>query len=223
LELKAVHLALQEALHLIRGKVILVRSDNTTVISYINKQGGAHSAELCYLTWELYQWCIQYNIALKTVHIPGKKNFLADALSRGKKIRMTEWSLNNTVVNMLFQQMETPNIDLFATAQNKKLPVYCCPFPDINAFQVDSFVNKLERDVCLCISSPNSHSKSTTENSRRNEHCSSHRSNVAKTVVVSSDDRTPHRGSNKTTTVAGSIIPNHKIFHQNPEMLNLVA
>ena len=34
--------------------------------------------------------------------------------------------------------METPSIDLFATAQNKKLPVYCCPFPDINAFQVDA-------------------------------------------------------------------------------------
>lgn len=138
LELKAVQLALQEALYLIKGKVVLIRSDNTTVISYINKQGGTHSPELCYLTWELFQWCIQYKITIRAVHIPGKKNFLADALSRGKVVRMTEWSLNNTVVNLLFQQMGTPCIDLFATAENKKLPVYCSPFPDMNAFQVDA-------------------------------------------------------------------------------------
>ncbi|XP_062598249.1 uncharacterized protein LOC134259672 [Saccostrea cucullata] len=144
LELKAVQLALQEALFLIKGKVILIRSDNTTVISYINKQGGTHSPELCYLIWELFQWCIQNKITIRAVHIPGKKNFLADALSRGKIVRMTEWSLNKTVVNLLFQQLGTPCIDLFATAQNKKLPVCCSPFPDINAFQVDALAMSWE-------------------------------------------------------------------------------
>ena len=139
LELKAVILALQEALPLVSGKVILVRSDNTTVISYINKQGGTHSPELCYLTWELFQWCIQYKISLRAVHIPGKKNVLADALSRGKyQVRMTEWTLNNTVVNLIFHQMGQPTIDLFATHQNKKLPVYCSPISDVNAFQIDA-------------------------------------------------------------------------------------
>ena len=77
--------------------------------------------------------------------------------------------------------------------------------PRHQCFSSRCVINKLERDVCLCISS-NSHSKSITEDSRRNEHCSAHRSNVAKTVLVSSDDRTPDQGSNKTTTVAGSII-----------------
>lgn len=137
LELKAVQLALQEALYLIKGKAILIRSDNTTVISY-NKQGRTHSPELCYLTWEFFQWCIQYKITIRAFHIPGKKNFLADALSRGKVVRMTEWSLNNTVVNLLFQQMGTPCIDLFATAENKKLSVYCSPFSNMKAFQIDA-------------------------------------------------------------------------------------
>ncbi|CAC5424495.1 unnamed protein product [Mytilus coruscus] len=49
LELKAVQLALQEAVQMVKDKNILIRSDNTIVISYINKQGGTYSPELCYL------------------------------------------------------------------------------------------------------------------------------------------------------------------------------
>ena len=139
LELKAVQLALQEAVQIVKDMNILIRSDNTTVISYINKQGGTHSPELCYLTWDLYQWCIQNKVTIRAVHIPGKINLLADALSRGKNLfKMTEWTLNNMIVNMIFQRLGTPSIDLFATAQNKKLAVYCSPVPDIAAFQVDA-------------------------------------------------------------------------------------
>ncbi|VDI73954.1 Hypothetical predicted protein [Mytilus galloprovincialis] len=141
LELKAVQLALQEAVQIVKDMNILIRSDNTTVISYINKQGGTHSPELCYLTWDLYQWCIQNKVTIRAVHIPGKINLLADALSRGKNLfKMTEWTLNNMIVNMIFQRLGTPSIDLFATAQNKKLAVYCSPVPDIDiaAFQVDA-------------------------------------------------------------------------------------
>lgn len=184
LELKAVQLALQEALYLIKGKAILIRSDNTTVISYINKQGGTHSPELCYLTWEFFQWCIQYKITIRAVHIPGKKNFLADALSRGEVVRMTEWSLNNTVVNLLFQQMGAPCIDLFATAENKKLPVYCSPFSDMKAFQVDALAISWKGMYAYAFPPPNSCTQSSAQTKGRDKCCTSHCSNVAQAVVV---------------------------------------
>ena len=45
LELKAVLLALKQFQHLVQGKVVLVATDNTTVVAYINKEGGATVAE----------------------------------------------------------------------------------------------------------------------------------------------------------------------------------
>ena len=49
LELKAVFLALQEFQDLCMGKMVLVATDNTTVVAYINKEGGTRSGPLCAL------------------------------------------------------------------------------------------------------------------------------------------------------------------------------
>ncbi|XP_064415363.1 mitochondrial import receptor subunit TOM5 homolog isoform X3 [Latimeria chalumnae] len=40
LELRAVHFALAHLLHKVRGSVVLLRTDNTTVVCYVNRQGG---------------------------------------------------------------------------------------------------------------------------------------------------------------------------------------
>ena len=47
LELKAVFLALKEFQNLCVGKMVLIATDNTTVVSYINKEGGMRSGPLC--------------------------------------------------------------------------------------------------------------------------------------------------------------------------------
>ena len=57
LELKAVLLALKRFQHLVQGKVVLVATDNTTVVAYINKEGGMRSGSLCALLWRLLCWC----------------------------------------------------------------------------------------------------------------------------------------------------------------------
>ena len=46
LELKAVFLALQEFQDLCIHKIVIVETDNTTVVSYINKEGGRKSGPL---------------------------------------------------------------------------------------------------------------------------------------------------------------------------------
>lgn len=143
LELKAVQLALQTFLIKVQFKSVLVRTDNATVVSYLNKQGGTRSPDLCYLAWDLLKWCINHNVKIQAVHIPGKKNIIADALSRGKMtIRLTEWALNMTIVNLLFLQLGTPVIDLFATSMNKKLPVFCSPWPEETAVSIDALSMK---------------------------------------------------------------------------------
>ena len=47
LELKAVSLALQRFQDQCQNQTVLVATDNSTVVAYINKQGGTHSAEMC--------------------------------------------------------------------------------------------------------------------------------------------------------------------------------
>ena len=44
LELKAVSLALQSFKDECQNQTVLVATDNSTVVAYINKQGGTHSA-----------------------------------------------------------------------------------------------------------------------------------------------------------------------------------
>ena len=65
LELKAVFLALKEFQDLCTNKIVLVATDNTTVVSYINKEGGMKSSPLCALLWRILTWCTRYQVTLK--------------------------------------------------------------------------------------------------------------------------------------------------------------
>ena len=49
----------------VSNQTVLVATDNSTVVAYINKQGGTHSAEMCVLLWKIMTWCYQYQITLK--------------------------------------------------------------------------------------------------------------------------------------------------------------
>ena len=64
LELKAVSLALRRFKDQCQNQTVLVATDNLTVVAYINKQGGTHSAEMCALLWKVMTWCHHYHITL---------------------------------------------------------------------------------------------------------------------------------------------------------------
>ena len=65
LDLMAVLLALKEFQDQCRGQVVLIATDNTTVVSYINKEGGMRSGSLYALLWRLLSWCNHRNITLQ--------------------------------------------------------------------------------------------------------------------------------------------------------------
>ena len=138
LELKAVFLALKSLEGLVAGQSLLIRSDNTTVVSYINFQGGTHSPSLCLLAIELWEWCILRGIYLLAAHIPGKDNLVADFLSRGKFLP-SEWTLNPLIFRQICQVIvPQPEIDLFASTLNFQLPKYCARCRDPQAWRVDA-------------------------------------------------------------------------------------
>ena len=118
LELKAVLLALQEFQALCMNKVVLVATDNTTVVAYINKEGGMKSGPLCALLWRILTWCTRNQVTLKARHIPGRLNVIADKLSRLGQTIQTEWSLNPEIFRAIWNRWHTPQVDLFATRFN---------------------------------------------------------------------------------------------------------
>ena len=138
LELKAVFLALKEFQDLCVNQIVLVATDNTTVVAYINKEGGMRSGPLCALLWRILTWCSQRQVTLKARHIPGRLNVIADKLSRLGQTIQTEWSLIPEVFQSLCRRWHQPQIDLFATRFNYKLPQFVSPIPDPLAVAVDA-------------------------------------------------------------------------------------
>ena len=124
LELSAIHLALKKLLPRLQNKMVTVCCDNMSVVSYINKGGGTRSRFLCLQVVKLLKWCLRHHITLHAIHLLGEDNVLADSLSRKtsgvkgpSKVRgsSVEWHLNPVVCKTVFNRIERPLIDLFAT------------------------------------------------------------------------------------------------------------
>ena len=138
LELKAVFLALKSFQNRILDKRVLIATDNATVVSYLNKQGGTHSWDMCLLVWRILAYCNPRNILIRARHIQGCLNVIADSLSRKDKIIQTEWSLHPQMFSRICKVWHTPMVDMFATKLNHKLPIYVSPVPDANAMNIDA-------------------------------------------------------------------------------------
>ncbi len=101
LELWAVHLALRQFRPLLLGKHVLVRTDNTAAVSYINRLGGIRSHRMSQLARHLLLWSHTQFKSLRAVHIPGQLNRAADALSR----QLTfpgEWRLHPETIRLIW-------------------------------------------------------------------------------------------------------------------------
>ena len=138
LELKAVICALQHWAPLLQGHQVMIATDNSTVVSYINKQGGTRSTSLLRLTVDLFLWLESQDIVVRARHIPGCLNVIADHLSRPNQPIPTEWSLHPEIVNRIFRVWGTPEVDMFATLSNSHLPRFMSPVPEPRALAVDA-------------------------------------------------------------------------------------
>lgn len=137
LEMRAVHLSLA-ALNPPPGSHILISTDNTTVMTHVNKQGGLKSWSLFQETLRLYELAISHQWTLSAKHVPGALNVLADRLSRKGQVIQSEWELHQEAAELIFRTWGRPHVDLFATSVNHKLPTYVSPIPDPAALDVDA-------------------------------------------------------------------------------------
>ena len=118
---------------------VLIQIDNTTTIAYINKMGGAKRCLLDHYARHLWGWCLQRRITLRTEHIPGRLNTVADRESRAKP-DSSDWHLNQKSFQMLMRDLGRCTIDLFASRTNHQLPRFYSYKPDPEAEAIDALI-----------------------------------------------------------------------------------
>ena len=91
LELKAIQLSLIYFLPQIKGRLLMILTDNTTAVACIRRQGTLRSDPLMQLSKKILEFCFDHKITLVAKHLPGRLNVLADSRSRQTPID-TEWS-----------------------------------------------------------------------------------------------------------------------------------
>ena len=116
-------LTVKIALHMLASDAldgqILIKIDNTTALSYINKMGGVRFDSFSKLSREIWQWAESKRIILIASYIPSKQNIVADKLSRIKNLDI-EWELNPVCYKKIVKEFGRPSIDLFASNENAK-------------------------------------------------------------------------------------------------------
>lgn len=139
LELRAIFLALSHWSSHLRGHPVRVQTDNTTAVAYLNHQGGTRSSAALREASRTLRWAELHVPALSAVHIPGVDNWAADFLSR-ETVDPGEWSLHPAVFLQICQRWGVPDVDVFASRLNHKLPVYVSRARDPEALAVDALV-----------------------------------------------------------------------------------
>ena len=101
LEVLAVFLALKSFTPQVSGKHVKIMVDNMTAISDINHMGTTKCTGRNQLVKHLWLWCMEQNVWLTAVHIPGTANSKADQQSRVFNTS-TEWTLINLFFGCYF-------------------------------------------------------------------------------------------------------------------------
>ena len=117
LKMRAVLLSLRHFQEVIQRQSLLIATDNTTVVAYLQNQGGTHSFSLYLICREIMLLC---QTVLTVRHVPSNHNLIADALSRFRVPVNTEWELHSVIFQAITLIWDRPLIDLFATSLNYK-------------------------------------------------------------------------------------------------------
>ena len=137
-ELLAVKYALEGIANELKDCNLLLRVDNTTAIAYINKMGGVRFKKFNSLARSIWQWEEKRNIYLRASYIQSKENKDADRLSRMLNTD-AEWELGSQFYDKIVRKFGFPDIDIFATKNNKKCEKYFSWMPDAEASAIDAF------------------------------------------------------------------------------------
>ena len=137
LEAMAVLLTLKR-LGLPRGVHVRLMLDNNAIVHCINRCGSKSKA-INHVVLAILQFCRKADLFLTAFHIAGVRNVVADSLSRTRPLE-SEWCLDERSFRFILNLVPDLEVDLFATAENYRLPVYVSPNVDPQAVATNAMV-----------------------------------------------------------------------------------
>jgi hypothetical protein len=127
----------------LKGRRLVLRSDNITVIAAV-RRGFCRSKPLCRLAL-----CVRLALSwldcqlVSVTHLPGHLNTLADTASRvfSPEYARLEWPCDSRVLLSVLRShsLTMPEVDAFATAANSKCRSFWSLFPEADSAGVDAF------------------------------------------------------------------------------------
>ena len=73
-------------------ETLVLMGDSATLVTFLKKQGGLVSLDMCRLAQEIIAWLELHIVSITVKYIPGKKNVLADQISHPDQILPPKWS-----------------------------------------------------------------------------------------------------------------------------------
>lgn len=137
LELKAIYYGLKCFASDFRSCNVLIRSDNTTAIAYVNRMGSIQKPELNRVSRKIWTWCENRDIWVHVSYVQSKEN-IADLGSRVFSPE-TEWELADYAFTEIKNKWGCPVIDLFASKANHKCKKYVSWMRDPDSLTIDAF------------------------------------------------------------------------------------
>lgn len=123
LEMLAVYKALRSFLPDLHGHNVLIPSNDMSVVSYLNHQGGLRSRPLCKLAHQILLWSQGKLSSLRAMYVPGDQNQEADVLLM-QWLRPGEWRLHPEVVEAMCERFCPVEVDLFASRETTHCPLW---------------------------------------------------------------------------------------------------
>ena len=119
-----------------QGSHIRLVLDSKVVQHCINRK-GSRSAPLNQVMIAIFKLAMKKHWHLSAFHLEGVPNVVADSLSRATP-QESEWVLDRKSFNSIKSKVPGLQVDLFATFQNKQLPLYVSPNIDSRATAMDA-------------------------------------------------------------------------------------
>lgn len=127
----------------LRDTNLLIRSDASTSVSYINRQGGRKPHLARPIILFLREMWFSRRIRIRAVHLAGIENKVADQLSRDKEA-WTEMELTWETWESIDGALGPHTIDAMASSINAKLPRFISWTPEAKAEQTNFFVAEID-------------------------------------------------------------------------------
>lgn len=108
--------------HILTGHHVLIRTDNSTVVSYIQNNGRTHSLPQLKLAYSLLLWHNAQLLTVRARHAPGHLNLRTNLLSRGAPL-VRKLKLHPLVVAQIWIHIDRVKVELFASKAN----THCSP------------------------------------------------------------------------------------------------